>query len=105
LNPQALRLHGANVLGHPVNGLTEFGRQAFPRHLEEVEARRARRRLEVRGGLPAELAMISMSAVHHDASRRIRQEETVASFSIAAALQPASCCCVPAGRGRSVVGG
>src|SRR5437667_9443115 len=55
LDPDALRLHRPPTLGRPLDRLAECGRQTFPRHLEEVEARRARRCLEVGAGLPAEL--------------------------------------------------
>ena len=65
------------MLGRLLNRLVECGRQTFPRHLEEVEARRARRRLEVGAGLPAELHDLHVG-VHHDASRRIpSKDETV----------------------------
>ena len=77
LDPQALRLHRAAAFGRALDRLAERGRQAFPRHLEEVEARRARRRLEVGAGLPAELHDLHVG-VDDDAGRRVpAQDETV----------------------------
>ena len=106
VRPDALPLHPdrPTTLGRLLNRLAECGRQTFPRHLEEVEARGAWGRLEIGAGLPAELHDLHVG-VHDDASRRIPPKDEMVSLLLDGRRAPARLPALRAGRRRDPVAG
>ena len=72
----ALRLDRRSASGRLLDGDSEGGRQPFPRHPEEVEARDARGGLEIRARLSSELHDLHVG-VHHDRRRRVSPQDAV----------------------------
>jgi len=79
--------------------------RTFSRHLEEVEARRAGRRLEIGASLPAELHDLHVG-VHHDPGRGIPSQDETVGLLLDRRRAPARLLILGAGRpGDPVAGG